>query len=634
MKIGMRQIHFFILLFAASSLLFHSPSDFEANAADAWYNDSWENRKKITTSLNTEISSDLTNFPTLISFTNSDLTKTTESDGADIVFTASDGTTELAYEIERFDSSTGEIIAWVNIPTVSASENTDIYIYYKGIASTPSTVWDSSYLLVYHLNQSTEGTEPEITDSSSAGNHGTAGGTGNKTHDSERKTSRTEAKIGYGQTFGDSTETGSGDGDGSFIWADGLFATAPEAITVEFWVKIADSLGTDMAISGYKHSSNKNANELLLTQANSLNFHVRSTMDKGINSSVDTATGEWTHIVVTHSSDENIIYQDGAKQESNTYSQSHTMPRASVAASGFALGGDIDENGNNVNNELIGDMDEFRISNTVRSADWAAASYANQNNSSSFLTIGSEEPPTQSSTCARLVILGNCGTIAINNDEYHIIDPWSTIPTTEVMVGEPVSITLSTPHNYAVGKINSVSVYTEIFGSPANYELGSHIDYSVTKSDYYVSESELFQVAGATHRIVQDPNVKNLEMFEVVFTMIFAKPMDISHVVIETKNMHGISETIYLGNALKVIERPIELLTFEEKSKFEIISEPELKASLGPGMDIEPDMLFIDPEPVVNKVTCGNGTILKDNLCVANEMSFYFFINQFMRFFG
>nr|AIF04590.1 LVIVD repeat-containing protein [uncultured marine thaumarchaeote KM3_175_E04] len=241
-----------------------------------------------------------------------------------------------------------------------------------------------------------------------------------------------------------------------------------------------------------------------------------------------------------------------------------------------------------------------------------------------------------SSTCARLVILGNCGTIAINNDEYQIIDPWSTVPTTEVMVGEPASITISTPHNFAAGKINSVSVYTEIFGSAANYELGSHIDYSIMKSDYYVSESEFFQVAGATHRIVQDTDVKNLEMFEVVFTMVFAKPMDTSHIVVETKNMHGISETIYLGNALKVIERPIELLTYEEKSKFELISEPELKDISSLDMDIEPDMdmLSIDPEPVVSKVTCGNGTMLKDNLCVANEMSFYFFINQFMVLFG
>ena len=150
----------------------------------------------------------------------------------------------------------------------------------------------------------------------------------------------------------------------------------------------------------------------------------------------------------------------------------------------------------------------------------------------------------------------------------------------------------------------------------------------------HATEKQLFQIAGATHRIVQDTDVKNLEMFEVVFTMVFAKPMDTSHIVVETKNMYGIPETIYLGNALKVIERPIELLTYEEKSKFELISEPELKASPSFDMDIEPDMLSMDPEPVVSKVTCGNGTILKDNLCVANEMSFYFFINPFMVLFG
>ena len=34
--------------------------------------------------------------------------------------------------------------------------------------------------------------------------------------------------------------------------------------------------------------------------------------------------------------------------------------------------------------------------------------------------------------------------------------------------------------------------------------------------------------------------------------MIFAKPMDTSHVVVETENKHGIPETLYLLDALKV----------------------------------------------------------------------------------
>ena len=387
MKIGMRHIQLFILLFAASSLLFHPPSDFEANATDAWYNDSWEHRKKITTSLNTEISSDLTNFPTLISFTDSDLTKATESDGTDIVFTASDGTTELAYEIERFDSSTGEIIAWVNIPTVSASENTDIYIYYKGTASTPSTVWDSNYKLVYHLNQTVDGTVDEITDASGTGNHGTAGGTGDKTFAVSRITNQVEAKIGYGQSFDGPTEPDLNDvGSGDFIWVNGVSSWPTDDVTVEFWVNVAtdENSVNSMAILGYRAGGN--SNELLLTRADELNMLVRGT--KLLDSEVDAATSDWTHIMVVYADGANKIYQDGTLQASSTASTDG--PRAN---GNFVLGADIDQS-TKVNNELVGDMDEFRISNTSRSADWAAASYANQNNPSSFLTIGPEGPLT------------------------------------------------------------------------------------------------------------------------------------------------------------------------------------------------------------------------------------------------
>ena len=107
------------------------------------------------------------------------------------------------------------------------------------------------------------------------------------------------------------------------------------------------------------------------------------------------------------------------------------------------------------------------------------------------------------------------------------------------------------------------------------------------KSDYYVSEPELFQVSGATHRIAQDTDVKNLKLFEVVFTMVFAKPMDTSHIVVETKNMHGIPETLYLLDALKVNENLAQALTLEEKSKFSII-DPEPEMAPEPEMEMDP----------------------------------------------
>ena len=195
-------------------------------------------------------------------------------------------------------------------------------------------------------------------------------------------------------------------------------------------------------------------------------------------------------------------------------------------------------------------------------------------------------------TCSRHVILGNCGTIAINNDEYRIINTWTNVPTTEVLVGQPVTVTLSTPNNPTHTKIHFASVHTEVFSIPANFDQTAHIDYSIMNNQVtYVSQSQLFQVAGATHRIVQDPDVKNLEMFEVVFTMIFAKPMDTSHVVVETENKYGIPETLYLMDALKVNENLQQALTLEEKSKFSIV-EPE--------MDPEPE-IEMDPEPEQTK---------------------------------
>ena len=113
----------------------------------------------------------------------------------------------------------------------------------------------------------------------------------------------------------------------------------------------------------------------------------------------------------------------------------------------------------------------------------------------------------------------------------------------------------------------------------------------------------------------------NLEMFEVVFTMIFAKPMETSHIVVETENKFGIPETLYLTSELRVNENLPQALTLEEKSKFELEYEPAI--------DTEPPM-----EPDVKNVTCGKGTVLKDNLCVPKEWSFLDFFEQLMKMFG
>ena len=257
-------------------------------------------------------------------------------------------------------------------------------------------------------------------------------------------------------------------------------------------------------------------------------------------------------------------------------------------------------------------------------ADVATDSDGNDNTISNTYEL-TVESLAFSSICSKHTLLGNCGTISINNDVYRIAKNWNNFPATEVLVGDPVTITLSIPKKPTYTKISSASVYTEIFDSPKNYEQSSYIDYSPMNNKItYTSQSQLFQVAGATHRIIQDPDVMNLDRFEVVFTMIFAKPMDTSHIVIETKNSSGFPEIIYLTNALKVSERPIYALTLEELSKFELTYKPEIEP--------EPDVKRgIEPEP---KGICGKGTVLKDNMCVSKEWSFFDFFEQLMKLFG
>ena len=87
-------------------------------------------------------------------------------------------------------------------------------------------------------------------------------------------------------------------------------------------------------------------------------------------------------------------------------------------------------------------------------ADVATDAAGNDNTASNSCTFTIDIPDTAGSMCVRHVILGNCGTIAINSDVYRIIDPLTNVPTTEVLVGQPVTVTLSTPDEPTHTKIH------------------------------------------------------------------------------------------------------------------------------------------------------------------------------------
>ena len=400
------------------SLAFLVPSD----VFGAWYDTEWEYRNKITVSLNSVISNDLSDFPVLIKFTHNDLKQANESEGRDFVFTLSDGTTKLSHEIESYDNATGEIIAWVNFPTLAAASSADIYIYYKGntVGFNSADVWNDDYVLVWHLNQTSDGTAGEFSDATGNGNDGRGGGGTKVGYSAGRIPHDTDGQIGAGQELKGPTTIGSGEGTGDIIWTNSVIQGMPSRdVTIELWVgdivngpdNANNYLYNDLVAFCTTHTNdakNKWSNHLNLWRSGNVkmkavnDFYV-STTDPGhpVDNNNPASFTNWNHIVAVY----NLKDADGTQGNSQLYingvlvkeenRSGHLNRVIQTSDLRMVLGGDVDGiNGNNcakVNNELKGKVDELRISSGLKTADYAAATYFNQGDPSTYLSLGTQE---------------------------------------------------------------------------------------------------------------------------------------------------------------------------------------------------------------------------------------------------
>ena len=150
-----------LVIVCAATLVLPGKSAFSQN----WYNSSWLYRQGITIdsdNVDFSLSGSLSQFPVLISLTDgsNSLFGNAQPDGDDILFTASDGHTKIPHEIQAYDDTGGseELLAWVRVPTFNNGSNTVIYMYYGNASAssqeTPSSVWDSSFKGVWHLEES------------------------------------------------------------------------------------------------------------------------------------------------------------------------------------------------------------------------------------------------------------------------------------------------------------------------------------------------------------------------------------------------------------------------------------------------------------------------------------------------
>jgi hypothetical protein len=157
----------------------------------------WHYRKKITIN-HDMIAGNFINFPVLISIIDSDLRDKAQDNGDDILFMESDGIAQpLNHEFEYYNEGNGKLVAWVNVTSVNADNDTEFFVYYgnKDCLSKQDVIgtWDSDFLCVLHMNGATW----EAIDDSTI-NHNDAIGQSNA------PIYLATGKVGYGVDFDDS----------------------------------------------------------------------------------------------------------------------------------------------------------------------------------------------------------------------------------------------------------------------------------------------------------------------------------------------------------------------------------------------------------------------------------------------
>jgi hypothetical protein len=199
-------------------------------------------------------------------------------------------------------------------------------------------------------------------------------------------------------------------------------------------------------------------------------------------------------------------------------------------------------------------------------------------------------------TCAQCKVLRTHGGFAINDQTYTLVKKYNDIDINEVKTGEPVTITLSVPAGDGASRITSTIIYTDVYGSPNNYKHSPSISYSPNVRDKIGINDNvgLWSFVDVESELVSHPIHKTAYRTNFTFTMIFDKPMDTSHIAIETTNHYGIPEVLYVIDALRVVENDGN---YTDEVKLQEELEPEVILQSTPESQLVEPMLVSDPEP-------------------------------------
>lgn len=310
------------------------------------------------------IAGDASDFPVLVEAT-LDAAKVTSSSGYDIRFETTGGT-HLDHQVEAYTS--GALVAWVRLPTLTASTDQTIYLYYgnssvtTGSEQNPAGVW-TVFAGVWFLSEAATGTSvykdstANANHMSSVGSQLTAGVSGQITKALSRNGTTTEVSRAI---------------------TDGNTAIAAGPLTVMAW--------------GKSNSDAQNGNAQLVWEETGGRFRYYSTGSTGRQWRVYKTTGtlaslagttadqSWHHLALRVSTSGSVIYQDATQVNTNATVNSYlgTTGKIAVLSSGTA------------NQGMNGAVSHLMVAAADLGAAWISTAYANQSAPSSFAVVGSE----------------------------------------------------------------------------------------------------------------------------------------------------------------------------------------------------------------------------------------------------
>jgi len=335
-----------------------------------------------------EVPSDRTDFPVYVDLSDLDATffNEVQSDGADIRVTESDQSTLVPREVVAIDAGaeTGEL--WFKAPSISSSTVTDFYIYFGNpSASAPAVtdpngrnaVWSNGFNDVFHLQEDPGGTAPQFVNS-----------TGGDSLESKNGLSSSDSIQGLIEQAVDFDVADRSSFDGEYVEVKGVSLPTTEG-TVSVWFKPEADFtgGHDEALTCIGVAGGNERHMMYLNDNGSLRSLLEDGAGNTIAEYIDTfGSGSWHFATSKWNGSSNWIFYNGVQQGQ----VSNTKQLSASADQQLAASDDV-SNTPAPRIPFAGALDEYRVSNVDRSADWIETEYNNQNSPSSFYSVSQSE---------------------------------------------------------------------------------------------------------------------------------------------------------------------------------------------------------------------------------------------------